>query len=339
VLLRKARLGPIGYPIAGPDGQPLHIPAEVGADDPYPPLHDHAAIAEYFAEHGYVVLRGAVPPELCDEARAAFASELRPYRGFLYRQATAEPERHVWTAGGHMLNSLLNVQDLAARRFPRFRAAGLSILTGRALVEVVAAIMGERPKIVQTMFFEGNPKTWAHQDTYYLDSTDLGRMVAAWVAVEDIHPGAGRFFVYPGSHRIAMPLNRGALNVANEHGRYKELVLETIARHRLECRAPALRKGDALLWAARTIHGSLETREPARSRASFTAHYIPHSTLLLQFQSRRRRLLNVRRVNEVEIHCPKDLDRAANRTILFLESHFPRLFKAAKRAVIRALTA
>ena len=339
MLLRKARSEPAGYPIAGPDGQPLHIPLEVGPDDAYPPLHEHAAISDYFAEHGYVVLRGVVPPELCDEARAAFESELRPYGGFLYRQATAEPERHVWTAGGHMLNSLLNVQDLPSRRFPRFRAAGLDILTERRLVEAVAAIMGERPKIVQTMFFEGNPKTWAHQDTYYLDSTDLGRMVAAWVAVEDIHPGAGRFFVYPGSHRIAMPLNRGALNVASGHGRYKELVLEAIGRHGLECRAPALRKGDALLWAARTIHGSLETREPARSRASFTAHYIPQSTALLQFQSRRRRLLNVRRVNGVEIHCPKDLDRLANRAILYVETRFPRLFKTAKKAVIRALTA
>ena len=165
MLLRKARPEPAGYPIAGPDGQPLHIPLEVGAEDAYPPLHEHAAISDYFAEHGYVVLRGVVPPELCDEARAAFESELRPYGGFLYRQATAEPERHVWTAGGHMLNSLLNVQDLPSRRFPRFRAAGLDILTERRLVEAVAAIMGERPKIVQTMFFEGNPKTWAHQDT------------------------------------------------------------------------------------------------------------------------------------------------------------------------------
>jgi len=34
----------------------------------------------------------------------------------------------------------------------------------------------------------------------YLDAEEIGRMTAAWVAVEDIAPDAGRFFVYPKSH-------------------------------------------------------------------------------------------------------------------------------------------
>jgi hypothetical protein len=45
-------------------------------------------------------------------------------------------------------------------------------------------------KLVQSMYFEGNPATWAHQDTYYLDSEHTGAMTAAWFAVEDIKPGA-----------------------------------------------------------------------------------------------------------------------------------------------------
>jgi phytanoyl-CoA hydroxylase len=163
-------------------------------------------------------------------------------------------------------------------------------------------------------------------------------MIAAWVAVEDIHAGAGRFFVYPGSHRIALPRNSGELNVAFNHARYKQLVLDMIRENRLECRAPALRKGDVLLWSSKTVHGSLETREPQRSRASFTAHYIPDSTRLLQFQSRRRKLLNVKKVNGIEIHSPKDLDRISNRTILFVETRFPKLFKAVKKTAIRMLT-
>lgn len=327
-----------GFPILAPDGSLIHIPDTVAPSDPYPASSDRVAVARYFAEQGYVVLREAIPARLCDAARAAFTDEVSPYGGYLYRQATADPERHVRTAAGYMLNSLLNIQDLPSRRFPRFRAAGLESLTHPNLIAAIEGIMGERPKIVQTMYFEGNPTTWAHQDTYYLDSTEIGRMVAAWVAVEDIHPAAGRFFIYPGSHRIEMPHNSGELNVAFRHGSYKDLVIEVIRSHRLECRAPALRKGDVLLWGSRTIHGSLETRERQRSRCSFTAHYIPASTSLLQFQSRARKLLNVKHVNGIEIHSPKDLDRLSNRAMLFVESRVPGLFKAAKKIAIRVLT-
>lgn len=326
------------YAITAPDGREIRIPEEIPADDPYPSSSDTDGLADYYSQYGYVVLRGIIPTVLCDRAHRAFHEEVRGYDGYLYRQATADPERHVWTSGGYMLNSLLNIQDLPSNRFPEFRAAGLEILTHRKLAAVLGAILGEPPKIVQTMFFEGNPRTWAHQDTYYLDSTDVGRMVAAWVAVEDIHAGAGRFFVYPGSHKIELPRNSGELNVAFNHARYKQLVLDMIRENGLECRAPALQKGDVLLWSSRTVHGSLETREPQRSRASFTAHYIPESTLLLQFQSRRRKLLNVKNVNGIEIHSPKDLDRISNRTILFVETRFPNLFKAAKKAAIRAIT-
>ena len=46
------------------------------------------------------------------------------------------------------------------------------------------------------MLFEGNPTTWPHQDTYYLDSERIGGMTAAWIAVEDIKPGAGKARIY-----------------------------------------------------------------------------------------------------------------------------------------------
>jgi phytanoyl-CoA hydroxylase len=52
-------------------------------------------------------------------------------------------------------------------------------------------------------------------------------------------------------------------------------VLDLIERFKLECRAPALNKGDVLFWHSKTIHGSLETRQPEHSRSSFTAHWLP----------------------------------------------------------------
>ena len=41
-----------------------------------------------------------------------------------------------------------------------------------------------------------------HQDTYYLDSEQVGKMTAAWLALEEIKADAGRFFICPETHKI-----------------------------------------------------------------------------------------------------------------------------------------
>jgi phytanoyl-CoA hydroxylase len=324
--------------IVAPDGREIAIPTAVDpAADPYPPVGDAAAVRAYYEAHGYVVVRDLLPAHRCDEARRAFVAEVKRYGGFLYRQATADPERHVFTPSGFMLNSLLNVHDLDGRCFPRFREAAIELLTHPRLQRVVEALVGEAGVLVQSMYFEGNPATWAHQDTYYLDATEIGRMAAAWIAVEDIHPGAGRFYVYPGSHRLELLRNRAGLDIAFHHREYQRTVIDLIRSHGLECRAPALGAGDVLFWSSRTIHGSLETREPTKSRSSFTAHFVPRSTGLLQYQARVKRL-RLRERNGLWVHHPKDQERLVARAVLEVVARMPRAHGLAKRLAVKLLT-
>jgi phytanoyl-CoA hydroxylase len=324
------------YPIAAPDGSALQIDSSVPHDDPYRELRTPEQLRRYYDDQGYVVVRGLVPAELCDRAREAFQREVKPFGGYIYRQTTANPERHVLTEHGFMMNPILNVQDLPGT-FPQFKSTALAIITHPRVQEAARALLGETSRIVQSMYFDGNPATWPHQDTYYLDSSTIGRMAAAWIAVEDIHPGAGRFFVYPGSHKIDVLKNSGGIDVAFHHDRYKKLIIDVIREHKLRCHAPALAKGDGLFWAAKTIHGSLQTVAPEHSRSSFTAHFIPASTALLQFQSRLKPL-RLQRINGVEVHCPKDQERAFNRAMLWTETTFPRAFQLAKKIAIKLHT-
>lgn len=326
------------YPIEAPDGARIRVPYRIDeASDPYLRLRDPASFRAYYEANGYVIARALLPGALCDAAREAFAAEMKPYRGYVYRQASAVPERNVFTEHGHVLNSILNLQDLPRREFPRLREAGLAVITGEGLQRTFATLLGEPPTVVQSMYFEGNPVTWAHQDTYYLDSADLGRMVGAWVALEDIHPGAGRFYVYPRSHLVDMRKNGGDFDIAFNHARYKTLVLDVVKAHGLRCHAPALNKGDVLFWGSKTIHGSLETTEGGRSRASITAHAIPSSRPFLQYQSREKRL-RLQRIGGAAVHCPKDQNRLANRAVLAIETTFPGLFRAAKKVAIKLVT-
>jgi phytanoyl-CoA hydroxylase len=324
--------------LPSPHGPGIDVPVDVDdASDPYLALKSGDAVRDYYARHGYVVIRGLIPPDLCDEARRAFDREVKPFDGYIYRQASAVPETNKFTPNGFVINSILNIQDLDRGRFPTFRETGLAVITNPRLHEAFRTLLEDETKVVQSMYFEGNPVTWAHQDTYYLDSEDLGRMAGAWIAVEDIHPGAGRFYVYPGSHRIDMQKNGGDFDIAFNHDRYKQLVIDVVTRHGLECRAPAMRKGDVLFWSSKTIHGSLPTTHAQYSRASFTAHAIPRSRDFLQYQSRRKPL-RLRDINGIPVHCPKDQNEALNRAVLFIETTFPGLFNAAKKAAIKLVT-
>ena len=324
--------------IASPLGPPMEVPVLVVDDtDPAFDLEDLAQARGYYDAQGYVVVRGAVPPEICAAAHNGFLSDVKPFDGHLYRQASARSERHALTEAGFMLNSLLNIQIIGFQHFDRFRETVMAALTHEGVMKAATALLGEPGKIVQTMYFEGNPVTWAHQDTYYLDADDTGRMTAAWLALEDIHPGAGRFYVYPGSHRAAMPAGGGAMDVAYNHDRYKAWILDAIKANDLHCRAPALAKGDVLFWHFKTIHGSLDTTEPTASRNSLTAHLIPESERFLQLRSRIKPL-KLKSINNVPVHHPKDLGRWQNRLVFALETHFPTATYAVKSIAVKLLT-
>jgi phytanoyl-CoA hydroxylase len=337
VSIEARRLSQHAYEIADFSGRKIEIPFGEKDDYSYFTQDQFEDIRKYYDVNGYVVIRGLLPRDLCDRATALFETEVKPYGGFIYRQASGNPERHVFTNEGFMLNPILNVQSLDRRRFPGFRQAGLDLVTHANVRRAVSTILGEPGKVVQIMYFDGNPVTWPHQDTYYLDAEEIGRMTAVWVAVEDIAPGAGRFFVYPKSHVIDMVQNSGDFDIAFHHDRYKEVVKKLIHDQGLVCRAPALTKGDVLFWASKTIHGSLRTTEPTRSRRSFTAHFIPDSNRFLQYQTRVRPL-KTELVNGIQVHHPKDLSKAANRLVFFVETRFPRIFQMMKRAAIKFVT-
>lgn len=324
------------FSISTPSGDKISIPASAGEDNPYFRPDQLAEAASYFHDQGYVVIRGGAPAELCDQARAAFAGQIKKYPDFLYRQTGGNPERNRFNDRSFVMNPILNVQDVPTATLGDFRKKALKTICNDQVKAFLRTLFGEDPKLVQSMYFEGNSQTWPHQDTYYLDSEKIGTMVAAWYAVEDIQPGAGRFFVYPKSHLIDLAKNGGDFDVAFNHDRYKKLIVEIIRDHRLECRAPALQKGDVLFWHARTIHGSLETLQPDFSRSSLTAHFIPSSHRFLQFQSRIKPLKNTD-FEGWSVHHPKSLDRLRNRAILFFETSFPKSFQRAKWLTVKLL--
>ncbi len=161
-------------------------------------------------------------------------------------------------------------------------------------------------------------------------------MAAAWIAVEDIGATAGRFFVCPGSHQIRLGSHGLMNNIAENHESYIQSVVSEIRERKLEIRAPLLSKGDTLFWNSLTIHGSLDSQDPHRSRSSITCHAIPESRRFLQLQTRTFEL-PVENFGACSLYRPKDLAAPASRAVLLLESRFPTAFYWLKRKAIISL--
>ncbi|MBN9541383.1 MAG: phytanoyl-CoA dioxygenase family protein [Reyranella sp.] len=322
-----------------PRGLPVKVPETLSEDvsDRFTTSEWRAAKKSY-EENGYVIFSGVFAPEACDRIRSLWNEEVKPFTGFMYRQETARAERHSKNENGWIMNPILNLQSLDPSRFPRFREfATNSILADSNLRDALSALLDDAPKIVQSMYFEGNSATWEHQDSYYLDSEKIGEMCAAWIAVEDIGARAGRLFVCPGSQRIKLKDHSLSNNIAENHEAYILSVVEEIRSSALEIRAPFLQKGDVLFFNALTIHGSLKSQDPHNSRSSITCHAIPLSRDFLQFQTRVMKL-KVSDINGTSIFRPKDLSSFENRAVLFIESRFPSAFYWLKRkAIIRVM--
>lgn len=222
----------------------------------------------YYEHNGYVVLPGQISHALIDSFLSLYQRDIRHSRAKFYRHHTHAYERNRFTGHGHVIQSFLDVHDY--KRFPEFRQAALDIFFSPAMRHGLTQTTGHaRHHLMQSMLFDANAATPPHQDWWDLDTVPNGHLVGAWIALEDIRQEAGRFYVLPGSQNIQ--LHEPNLSHAEWLGR----MCEYVERHRALLHAPALRKGDVLIWNSRTIHGALETQDPRHSRKSLTAHFMP----------------------------------------------------------------
>lgn len=321
-----------------PNGIEVDVPEKSGEDISKKfGIHDTSAAKKYFKEFGYVVFKKVFDERLCSEVKAAWDQELKPSNRYIYRQATARSEKNKYNDNGWVMNPILNLQSLNPRRFGKLRSTAVNeILCNDMMRDLFTKFLNQSPKIVQSMYFEGNSETWEHQDSYYLDSEKLGSMVAAWIALEDINARAGRFFICPGTHRLELERQSQETNVADNHHVYIKNVVDLMKKNKMEIRAPKLDAGDVLMWHAYTIHGSLKSDDPSNSRSSITVHAIPSSHLFMQLQSR---VLDVDTdvVNGVHLWRPKDQSKFLNKLILLVESYLPGPFYWLKRTVIKKI--
>jgi phytanoyl-CoA hydroxylase len=235
-----------------------------------PPTRQKTEAQEYYDANGYYVYRNLVPAAMIDRLLQRYQQEIVPSKYPFFRQNTDRYEVNKLTPRGYVQQSFLDIHDY--KKHPEFSRYAKDIYTSREMRQALTEVTGfDSFRLMQTMLFDANTETPAHQDCWYLDSVPNGHLLAVWIALEDIDERAGRFFVIPSSQHVN--LHQGMAE--SEHKAWLAKMKNYMAEHADQVHAPPLNKGDVLFWNSRTIHGSLPTKDPSFSRKSLTAHYLP----------------------------------------------------------------
>ncbi len=205
--------------------------------------------ARSYHENGYLAVSGMVPGELCDRVRA----ESEPF----FDEAWSLENRRIqdaWQRGAESVRELAlfqPVQDLLQTLYER------------------------RPVPFQTLDFKFGTQQREHADCIHFSCLPARYMCGVWVALEDVEPGSGPLFYYPGSHRLA-EINLFDLGEAADDARYNlyesfqhdlmnELGIEPVEFY--------AKKGDILIWSSNIVHGGRDVTVDGSTRWSQVTHF------------------------------------------------------------------
>lgn len=252
--------------LIAPDGAPLDV-SEPGESEA-PEETDRSALRERFLDEGFIVLRGLLPDELRLRMLEACDAELRPFDGGLLRVKPPSPAPHERAPSGHVRNALRSVHRIEDPSLGGFVACVDAISGHAPLVAWVELLLDGGSEVFESFFFDVNNATEAHRDTDYSGVPVIG----AWCALVDVPARAGRFFLYPRSHRGT---ERDARAVQGAD--YGAQLLDEMRRRDLRCVAPSVRAGDVVLFDGSLVHGSLASPGLA-IRQVLTIHFAARSS-------------------------------------------------------------
>ena len=254
-------------------------------------------IKKIYNEKGFIVIKNLIPEKIILNVNSSLEL-FKKSNKYYYTQSN-----HTWVKSnklskqGYLIDSIQT--PTKQKNCGKLKSAVEDAISCIQISEVLETISGAKEFINwQNMLFDKSTGTLDHADTWYLDTKPRGEMIAAWIALEDINVEAGRFFVYPESHKLNIAEN--ITDKIKDHYEYAKFIKEYIKKNNLKKYAPALKRGDVLFWHPFTIHGSWNQKSELYSRKSLTAHY--HPVGALRMHSAENQNL-VKRKNEKKIIC------------------------------------
>ena len=181
-----------------------------------------------------------------------------------------------------------SASDERAQRKPRYRIHELHVASPQALRLVLdpvlhryaSLILGETAIATQSLYFEFGSQQALHRDSTVVPTAEFGRLVAAWIALEDITPESGPLAYVPGSQKFPFfqlrpgeyvydPSRHTAKDVESAMNFYSE----ELRKSGLPTHQFLAKRGEVLVWHSALMHGGAPPSSPERTRKSLVVHY------------------------------------------------------------------
>lgn len=227
----------------------------------------------HFADHGWLVMRQAIEPDLVD-ALVADIRNLHQHPGYF---ATTDfgGGRHQ-KLNGNRPDAVESIYDLYVNLQTSRRVCMHPRITRFLTLVFQARVLAFQ----QLLFQVTNGHQW-HQDPAYVVVDTPTFMVATWIALQDIQEGSGELAYYDRSHRLPHYIfSNGTKHTDGDTPNYSREIeeacqLRQLAHHRL-----LAKKGDVFFWAADLVHRSHPMSLPQGTpRLSCVTHYCPATSM------------------------------------------------------------
>lgn len=150
------------------------------------------------------------------------------------------------------------------------------IAAGERITPILSELLGgDTPMICNSLNFEFGSQQDFHVDTFFMPSPTPNKMIASWVALEDVTADSGPLTYYPASHKIPPYLfSNGKTNVmGHEMPAFSEYINKEIAERNLKPETFLAKQGDVFIWHSQLFHGGYPIANKRKTRRSLVTHY------------------------------------------------------------------
>ncbi len=227
-----------------------------------------------FGRDGCLVLEGFFAPHQVDRAAAAVGSLLEERPRDVVVESLNTGRRTFWAAADTREARHFRFNDLYLMS-EELRELALE----SELASILEGALGEPAVLCNSLNLEKGCSRSIHIDSLYLTPRTPHSLVAAWIALEDVHPDAGPLVYYPGSHKIPLyRFNDGSHHAdPDEEADWFDYIDVQIRLRGLKERRFTARKGDVIILHSDLVHGGSPIRDLGRTRRSMICNYFGES--------------------------------------------------------------
>jgi len=150
------------------------------------------------------------------------------------------------------------------------------------ILDTLELLYGKKSFPFSTINFLKGSEQPMHSDAIHFHSIPNLWMVGVWVALEDVDEENGTLKVIPGSHKwgtweyhnLKLPhpddIENGEVVLYKE---YENFIKHLIIEKNVDPHVLKIKKGQAVIWASNTLHGSIDIVDSSRTRYAQAIHY------------------------------------------------------------------